>query len=292
MDQRQTGKIVLSVAAAGLLVGTTPVPSYAATKTKSTVVTLKPSTTHTYVYGKAVTYKIRASGVTPKYRWYLLKLGKKTWKRVSTTSKYKFKATTSYHGALVKATAQVKGRKTTTISPVHVFVLKKGVKATTKKTSTTSTADTGSIITLGSKILGDDYPWKTLSMSKLSPLRYYGRYCTDFVAWRLNEQAGTTDGNYRWKWGNLTPSGGNAYKWASYWPSKTNTKPALGAVAWWKAGHPTALGHVAIVSAIYADGSILVEEYNWTNRGAYDTRRVAPGNKYYPDAFIHIQDWR
>ena len=54
---------------------------------------------------------------------------------------------------------------------------------------------------------GDDYPWPyevTNSQGgNLFTLGYYYRECVDFVAWRLNRGAGTTD-PWRWTWRNLT----------------------------------------------------------------------------------------
>lgn len=291
MDQKQTGKLVLAVAAAGMLVAqgtpalasTVALPSKAKKAVKKkTVITTQPGNRHTYSSGKKVTYKLKAKGSKVRYRWYL-KLKGGSWKRVSSTSTFKFKISAKYNNSKVSGSAQAAGRLLTWNKMVSIKVRGAG---------TTSASD-GDQIVLGAKILGDDYKWgsKTkYSMSKLSPLRYYYRYCTDFVAWRLNKQAGTTNGNYKWTWANLTPRGGNANKWPNYWPK--NSTPQLGAVAWWKPGHGSTLGHVAIVSAIYADGSITVEEYNWTNRGGYGVRTLKPSDRFYPDAFMHIQDWK
>ena len=53
----------------------------------------------------------------------------------------------------------------------------------------------------GAKAKGDDYPWfAELSRNQgggLSPLNYYYRECVDFVAWRLNRDAGTTTAPFK-----------------------------------------------------------------------------------------------
>src|SRR4051812_28085855 len=44
------------------------------------------------------------------------------------------------------------------------------------------------ILLLGVVSAADDYPWPNANPNSLSPLRFNYRNCTDFVAWRLNEQ--------------------------------------------------------------------------------------------------------
>ena len=136
---------------------------------------------------------------------------------------------------------------------------------------------------VASQPMSNDYPWKY--SSGLNPeLRYSYRNCTDFVAWRLNKQAGRTSAPWRYTWGNLTPAGGNAYQWASQFPGKVNSTPAIGAVAWWGSSVGGGLGHVAIVSQVLSDGSVIVEEYNWGVRLGYSTRHTRA------QAYIHIHD--
>ncbi|TPW72882.1 CHAP domain-containing protein [Schumannella sp. 10F1B-5-1] len=129
----------------------------------------------------------------------------------------------------------------------------------------------------GAKALGDDYPWATdLTRSEgggLSPLRYYYRECVDFVAWRLNRDAGTTSAPYKWDWSTLTPNGGNASNWKAAWINHgwaTGNTPEVGAVAWFN------YNHVAYVSGILGDGSVLLEEYNMGGKHVYGQRVVQP----------------
>ncbi len=134
----------------------------------------------------------------------------------------------------------------------------------------------------GAKAQGDDYPWfAELSRNQgggLSPLNYYYRECVDFVAWRLNRDAGSTSAPFKWVWSNLTPSGGNASQWKSAWLNHgwaTGTTPKVGSVAWFP------YNHVAYVSGILNDGSVAVEEYNWQGQHLYSTRIIQPGDAYY-----------
>ena len=131
----------------------------------------------------------------------------------------------------------------------------------------------------GVRAEGDDYPWPYELVDSagggLSPLGYYYRECVDFVAWRLNRDAGSTNGGWRWTWHNLTPGGGNAYSWADAWAGHgwaTSNTPVVGAVAWFS------YNHVAYVQSIGADGSVVLEEYNWMGSHAYHTRTVAPSD--------------
>lgn len=126
----------------------------------------------------------------------------------------------------------------------------------------------------GAREMGDDYPWPyELTDDQgggLSPLNYYYRECVDFVAWRLNRDAGYYAAPFKWVWSNLTPNGGNGgqwmYNWEQHgWPvSKT---PIVGSVAY------TGGNHVAYVKAVNADGTVTLEEYNYVP-GKYSQRTV------------------
>ena len=121
---------------------------------------------------------------------------------------------------------------------------------------------------------GDDYPWfSELSNNQgggLSPLNYYYRECVDFVAWRLNVDAGSTKAPFKWDWHNLTPNGGNAYQWKSNWENngwKTSTVPVEGSVAWF--GY-----HVSYVTSVNDDGTVTIEEYNHNSDHLYGKRTI------------------
>ena len=125
----------------------------------------------------------------------------------------------------------------------------------------------------GPRQAGDDYPFR--GMGGLSPLRYYAGECVDFVAWRLNRDAGSTGAPWAWTWSNLTPGGGSAVSWRSQWESRgwpVSSTPVAGAVAL------TDYDHVAYVKEVYSDGSVLIEEYNYGNHHAYGQRVLGPGS--------------
>lgn len=126
----------------------------------------------------------------------------------------------------------------------------------------------------GALAAGDDYPWfSELSNNQgggLSPLNYFYRECVDFVAWRLNVDAGSTSAPFKYVWSDLTPNGGNAYQWKSAWENHgwaTGTTPKKGAVAWF--GY-----HVGYVSAVNSDGTVLIEEYNHQSDHLYGQRTI------------------
>jgi surface antigen len=131
----------------------------------------------------------------------------------------------------------------------------------------------------GAREAGDDYPWfSELSNNQgggLSPLNYFYRECVDFVAWRLNRDAGSTSAPFLWTWKSLTPTGGNAYQWKYAWIKHgwpTGSAPAVGAVAWYS------YNHVAYVKSVNADGTVTVEDYNQSGYHVYDQRVVPAGS--------------
>jgi surface antigen len=132
-------------------------------------------------------------------------------------------------------------------------------------------ARAGAFSVVGPRQEGDDYPWRT-SGGGLSPLGYVTRQCTDFVAWRINRDAGSTGAPFKWIWQNLTPTGGSASRWAAAWNAhgwNTSHTPVTGAVAYFNGNH------IAYVKEVLGDGSVFLEEYNWNGNGQYHTRIVA-----------------
>ena len=114
----------------------------------------------------------------------------------------------------------------------------------------------------------------------LSPLRYYYRECVDFVAWRLNRDAGSYSAPFKYDWGNL--ASGSAYAWKSAWLSHgwtVSDTPVPGAVAWFPGAN-----HVAYVSGILTDGSVAIEEYNGMVKHGYAQRiiQVTDATYLYP----------
>jgi len=128
----------------------------------------------------------------------------------------------------------------------------------------------------GAREAGDDYPWfSELSNNQggqLSPLNYFYRECVDFVAWRLNRDAGSTSAPFKYVWSDLTPGGGNGSQWKSAWKAHgwpTSSTPVVGSVAYFGSEN-----HVAYVKAVNADGTVLLEEYNWQSDHLYGQRTI------------------
>lgn len=129
-----------------------------------------------------------------------------------------------------------------------------------------------------SRFIGDDYPFKDLGTGS-SPLNYALLNCTDFVAWRLNRDAGSAGAPWLLTWGYLTPAGGDAYEWKANWDAHgwiTSSVPVPGSVAWFPG-----MDHVAYVSKVNADGTVFIEEYNNDVHLAYDTRTIAASSATY-----------
>jgi surface antigen len=141
----------------------------------------------------------------------------------------------------------------------------------------------------------DDYPWPNAPQDSMSPLRYSYRDCTDFVAWRCNRDVGCTSAPWKYTWGNLRWQGaggnGDAIGWRDDWVKYgrgVDLPAAAGLIGWYgtKAG---TYGHVCYIQAVAADGTITIEEYNWSPyHQAYnkDLRTQKPGDSLYPDSFL------
>lgn len=137
----------------------------------------------------------------------------------------------------------------------------------------------------GARALGDDYPWfyelADYQGGGLSALNYYYRQCTDFVAWRLNRDAGSYQAPFKWVWSNLTPTGGNASQWEYAWQQHgwpVSNTPIVGSVAWFGWSN-----HVAYVKAVNADGTVTIEEYNYSP--SVYTQRTIPASSV--EAFLY-----
>lgn len=126
----------------------------------------------------------------------------------------------------------------------------------------------------GARALGDDYPWPyELTANQgggLSPLNYFYRECVDFVAWRLNRDAGSYAAPFKYVWSNLTPTGGNGGQWKYAWEQNgwpISDVPIAGAVAY------VGGNHVAYVKEVLGEGYVLLEEYNYVPH-AYSQRVI------------------
>jgi len=140
----------------------------------------------------------------------------------------------------------------------------------------------------------DDYPSNLAPPvpqdSVTDPWGFYNRECTSFVAWRLNNNNGIPfkNNDYKVKGTHF----GDAYNWGSVASAiqiTVNTTPAIGAVAWWywPATKTTPVsGHVAWVTAINADRSVQVQDYNWNYDGKFLDHTLTSA----PTGYIHFND--
>jgi surface antigen len=153
-----------------------------------------------------------------------------------------------------------------------------GVKATEQN----GTCSGGAPGNLGK---ADDYPWKNTEHNAENPVTGFAyRNCTDFAWHRMMQQLGITDPvqmNAR----TLAP--GNAITWGTKWREvgwTVSQTPKVGAVIWYQTGE---YGHVAIVKAVNADGTVLEEGYNYgiPPTGEYYTRTIKPTE---PTAYLYI----
>jgi surface antigen len=164
-----------------------------------------------------------------------------------------------------------------------VAAVRDGYEATTPEEIAAATRDdvraanNATYLASGARELGDDYPWPyELGEEQgggLSVLNYYYRQCTDFVAWRINRDAGSYKAPFKWVWSNMTPTGGNASQWKYAWEKKgwpvSTTTPAVGDVAWWGS-----INHVAYVKQVLDNGFIVIEEYNYGQKSVYNQRTI------------------
>jgi surface antigen len=154
------------------------------------------------------------------------------------------------------------------VSATTVAQLKAAQVAKTER-ATAVALTTASSPSIGPRAPGDDYPWRTAG-NTLSPLNYYYRQCVDFVAWRLNRDAGVTHAPWKWTWQTLTPGGGDASEWKAAWERhgwQTSATPVVGSVAWFVGNH------VAYVNSIKGS-NVVIEEYNGESSRAYAERTI------------------
>lgn len=128
------------------------------------------------------------------------------------------------------------------------------------------------------------YPYANDSSAAIDPWGFYKRYCTSYVAWKLNQNgAGFSNGM-------AGPNGaagqfGDAKNWddnAQTIGFAVDQTPAVGAVAVWNGG---TYGHVAYVESVNANGTVNVSEYNHGVSLGYGTRQNVTADRY-----IHIKD--
>lgn len=111
---------------------------------------------------------------------------------------------------------------------------------------------------------------------------YSGHNCTNYAAYRM-VQAGMP---------NVRPwtGSGNATNWGYAMSRITDGTPAVGAVAWWKAGVKPAgsAGHLAYVEKVISADEIIVSQDVWG--GDFSWARITRTSSGWPSGFIHFSD--
>jgi len=114
-----------------------------------------------------------------------------------------------------------------------------------------------------------DYDWgyrAGAAWSLLSSRGFYYRNCTDFAAWYLG---------LRWSDFRFPGNDGNARSWkaaAGNVGLEVTSTPHVGDVAWWGRSRGGGYGHVAIVMAVDAGGTVTTADYNGDGLGNYTVR--------------------
>ncbi|WP_168929392.1 CHAP domain-containing protein [Nocardioides sp. GY 10113] len=113
-------------------------------------------------------------------------------------------------------------------------------------------------------------------------LMYSGHNCTNYAAYRMI-RAGMPNSR---PWS----GSGMAYNWGKAMKSITDTKPAVGAIAWWDRYHNGigSSGHVAYVEKVVSATEIVISEDSWN--GTFHWRSITRSSGRWPSGFIHFRD--
>ncbi|MCW2762793.1 MAG: domain containing protein [Marmoricola sp.] len=111
---------------------------------------------------------------------------------------------------------------------------------------------------------------------------YSGHNCTNYAAYRMI-RAGLANSR---PW----TGSGNATNWGIKMSRITNGTPAVGAIAWWRAGVRPAgsAGHVAYVERVVSANEIILSQDSW--RGDFSWTRVTRTSYGWPSGFVHFKD--
>jgi surface antigen len=110
---------------------------------------------------------------------------------------------------------------------------------------------------------------------------YAGHNCTNYVAFRMVRRGMA---NQR-PWS----GSGNATHWGTELRHRTDQRPGVGSVAWWKAGTGRGgrTGHIAHVEKVVSPSEIVVSQDSWG--GDFSWARITKGDGW-PTGFIHLRD--
>jgi surface antigen len=111
-----------------------------------------------------------------------------------------------------------------------------------------------------------------------------GHNCTNYAAYLLVKKG----------YPNVRPwnGSGDAQAWGDNAAQLTDSKPVVGAIAWWDQNvRPAgASGHVAYVEKVISSSEIIVSEDNY--RGEFYWKRIKKSGGSWPSGFIHFKDSR
>jgi surface antigen len=111
-----------------------------------------------------------------------------------------------------------------------------------------------------------------------------GHNCTNYAAYLLVKKGVA----------NVRPwsGSGDAQAWGDFSEQITDSKPVVGAIAWWDQNvHPAGKsGHVAYVEKVISSTTILVSEDNYG--GEFYWKRITKSGGSWPSGFIHYKDSR
>jgi len=135
-------------------------------------------------------------------------------------------------------------------------------------------------------LASDDYAYRYDRTQTADPWGFTKRQCVSFAAFRLAQHGHPLR--------NSTQHWGDAHHWddtavASHF--RVTTRPVVGAVAQWNAYERSAwyangsqrpngtlqaggYGHVAVLSRVYSDGSVQIEQYNMSGLRTWSTMRA------------------
>ena len=137
--------------------------------------------------------------------------------------------------------------------------------------------------------VGDDYPWPNGNSSTEDSWGFYKRWCTSWVAFKVNQMWKTDKGFFNGMYGTSeTNKLGNASHWLKVLSKNGyshDLEPQAGDIAWWGSNH------VAFVNQVIDRNTVVITEYNNPSAGKrlkYHSRRLYRGSSF-PDAFIHVQ---
>lgn len=144
----------------------------------------------------------------------------------------------------------------------------------------TSTAPVAAVV-----VTADSYPYAHAVGNAQDAWGFTERQCVSYAAWRL-ASAGSAISN--------TDGWGSAYQWddaARRLGRTVSSTPSVGSIAQWNAGESSLVfvggsstpngrftagpyGHVGYVTAVFADGSVMVAQYNLRDDRSFSTMRM------------------